>query len=457
LEFICLPPRTRKSRGLFAACYLKFFHGVFMTIKDMLGRSGVVTREDALKKLEGQFSIPVFAEEEISISLALGRVLAEEITAPEDLPEFNRSTMDGFAVRSADTFGATEGQAAYLTVVGDSVMGSIPDRSLAKGEAMRIATGGALPDGSDAVVMLEYTHPVDATTIEVVKPVAPLENVIQIGDDVRKGETVLSRGHRVRPQDMSALASLGITRVKIFEKPKIGIISTGNEIVPADSIPALGRIRDSNSYNLEGLILQAGGLPVKKGIIPDAYALLRTTLLEAVNECALVLMTGGSSVGAADLTAAVINDIGQPGVLVHGVAVRPGKPLIIGVVKNEKTSAQVPVFGLPGHPVAVNICFELFVKPILVRLTGEITHPALEEVSPYHTVKARLARSIASKPGREDHVRVTLEKREDGLWARPIFGASGLITTLVKAVGTVVVPVNTIGIETGEEVEVRLF
>jgi molybdopterin molybdotransferase len=428
-----------------------------MTIKDMLGRSGVVAREDALKKLEEQFSIPVFAAEEISISQALGRVLSEEMTSPEDLPEFNRSTMDGFAVRSADTFGATEGRAAYLTVVGDSVMGTVPDRTLSKGEVMRIATGGALPKGSDAVVMIEYTHAVDATSIEVVKPVAQLENVIQIGDDIRKGETVLSRGHRVRPQDMSALASLGMTRIKVLAKPKIGIISTGNEIVPADSVPAPGRIRDSNSYNLEGLIIQAGGVPVKKGIIPDEYVLLRKTLREAVTECALVLMTGGSSVGAADLTAKVINDIGQPGVLVHGVAVRPGKPLIIGVVKNERTSAQVPVFGLPGHPVAVNICFELFVKPVLVRLTGEIPHPALEGVPPYRTVKARLARSISSKPGREDHVRVILEKGEDGLWARPIFGASGLITTLVKAVGTVVVPINKIGIETGEEVDVRLF
>jgi molybdopterin molybdotransferase len=176
-----------------------------------------------------------------------------------------------------------------------------------------------------------------------------------------------------------------------------------------------------------------------------------------MSDAALILMTGGSSVGTADLTAKVIHDIGRPGVLVHGVAVRPGKPLIIGLVQKEKTSALIPVFGLPGHPVAVNICFELFVKPILVRLTGEIPHPALEGISPYRTVKARLERSIASKPGREDHVRVTLEKREDGLWARPIFGASGLITTLVKAVGTVVVPVNKIGIETGEEVEVRLF
>ena len=431
--------------------------GVFMTDKDMLGRFGVVAREDALKKLEEQFPLPFLASDKISISAALGRVLAEDIISAEDLPEFNRSTMDGFAVRSQDTFGATEGRPAYLTVVGDSIMGTLPDRVLSKGEAMRIATGGALPQGADAVVMLEYTQFMDSAGIEVVKPVAPLENVIQIGDDIRKGETVLSRGHRVRPQDMSALASLGITCIKVFAKPQVAIVSTGNEIIPADSASVPGRIRDSNSYNLEGLITEAGCIPAKKGIIPDDYCLLRKALEEAMSDAALILMTGGSSVGTADLTAKVIHDIGRPGVLVHGVAVRPGKPLIIGLVQKEKTSALIPVFGLPGHPVAVNICFELFVKPVLVRLTGEVPPPALEGISPYRTVMARLARSIASKPGREDHVRVTLEKREDGLWARPIFGASGLITTLVKAVGTVVVPVNKIGIETGEEVEVRLF
>jgi molybdopterin molybdotransferase len=428
-----------------------------MTAKDMLGRSGIVTREEALRKLEEQFSLPVLAAQSVSLGSALNRVLAQDIVSPEDLPEFNRSTMDGFAVRSADTFGATESRAAYLTVVGESVMGTLPNMAISKGEAVRIATGGALPQGADAVVMLEYTHPVDAAGIEVAKPVAPLENVIQIGDDIRKSETVLSLGHQVRPQDMAALASLGITSVPVFEKPNIAIISTGNEIAPAESKPAPGRIRDSNSYNLEGLITEAGGIPVKKGIIPDDYALLRTVLEEAMRDCALVLITGGSSVGAADLTAKLIQDMGPPGVLVHGVAVRPGKPLIVGLVKNEKSLAHVPVFGLPGHPVAVNICFELFVKPVLARLTGEIPHPALDGIPPYRTVKARLARSIASGSGREDYVRVMLEKREDGLWARPVFGASGLITTMVKAVGSVVVPINKIGIEAGEEIEVRLF
>jgi len=428
---------------------------VRMTLKDMLGRSGVVSREDALKTLGEHFTVPHPLSEIIHISHSLGRVLAAEILSPENLPEFDRSTMDGYAVRSADTFGAAESRPVLLIVVGDILMGTMPERGISKGEVMKIATGGALPNGADAVVMFEQTQPVDAMNIEVVKPVAPLENVIHAGDDIKKGEVILTQGHRIRPQDMAALAGVGITLASVFEKPKVAIISTGNEIVPADTVPTPGKIRDSNSYNLEGLITQTGGVPVKMGIVPDDYLRLRRTLEEALHDCLMILMTGGSSVGAADLTAKVINDAGRPGVLVHGVSIKPGKPLIIGLVKTPKR--HIPIFGLPGHPAAVSICFELFVKPILVRLSGEVPHPALEGVSSYRGVKAKLVRSISSSPGREDHVRVTLEKKDGQLWARPVFGASGLISTLVKAVGTVVVPVNKIGIEVGEEVEVRLF
>jgi molybdopterin molybdotransferase len=426
-----------------------------MTVKDMLGRSGVVTRGDALKILNEQLVLPDLSTEEVPISSALGRVLAHAIISSVNLPGFDRSTMDGYAVHSADTFGAAESRPAFLHIVGDIPMGTMPDRTLGKGEAMKIATGGALPNGADAVVMFEQTQPVDSGNIEVVKSVAPLENVVQAGEDIKKNESILSRGHRMRPQDMSALASVGITSIGVFAKPRVSIISTGNEIVPANTVPSPGQIRDSNSYNLEGLITQSYCVPVKKGIIRDEYESLRSTLETAVNDSALVLMTGGSSVGTADLTAKVINDAGRPGVLVHGVSIKPGKPLVVGLVGS--THGHVPIFGLPGHPAAVSICFELFVKPILIRFTGEIPDPALEDVASYRTVRARLARSIASSPGREDHVRVALEKRDDGLWARPIFGASGLISTLVKAVGTVVVPIKKIGIEAGEEVEVRLF
>ena len=426
-----------------------------MTLKDMLGRTGVISREEACRVLEERFVVPSLTVEEIAINRALGRVLALACTAPVDLPEFDRSTMDGYAVNAADTFGAAESRPALLRVAGDIPMGTLPARGIGKGECMKIATGGALPPGADAVVMFEQTQPVDQANIEVVKPVAPLENVVRRGEDISRGEVILSNGHRIRPQDMAALAGVGITRISVFQKPKVAIISTGNEIVPAEAVPEPGQIRDSNSYNLEGLIESSGGMPVRVGIIRDEYEALRAALDRAIIENSLVLMTGGSSVGTADLSAKVINDAGQPGVLVHGVAVKPGKPLIAGLAG--PPGRQVPIFGLPGHPAAVSICFELFVKPFLSRLTGEVPHPALADIAPERTVTARLARCVASGPGREEHVRVTLERREDGLWARPVFGASGLITTLVKALGTVTIPVNKIGIEAGEEVKVKLF
>jgi len=304
-------------------------------------------------------------------------------------------------------------------------------------------------------VMFEHVQSVDAGTIEVVKPVAPQENVSFKGEDITKGEVVLLTGHVLRPQDLAVLASMGVTRVPLYERPRVAIISTGNELVPADAEPAPGQIRDSNSYNLEGLITLSGGAAKRMGIVRDDPARLRSALEEAMKDCRIVLFTGGSSVGTADFTARVINELGSPGVLVHGVAIKPGKPLIAGMVKGPE--GPVPVFGLPGHTVAVANCFDLFVKPVLAQFTGAVPNPALAGIAPQRTVRARLARSISSSPGREDHVRVTLEKREDGLWARPVFGGSGLISSLVRALGTVVVPVNTIGIETGEDVEVRLF
>lgn len=426
-----------------------------MTPKDMLGRSGVVSREEALRTLADHLAAPRLRSERAPLGAALGRVLAEDILSPSDLPPFDRSTMDGFAVRAADTFGASEALPALLTVVGDIPMGTMPGRSTGKGEAMRIATGGALPPGADAVVMLEQCQAVDRDHIEVMKAVAPQENVSFRGEDARSGERVLAAGQTIRPQDMAVLASMGVMHVSVYEKPRVAIISTGNEIVPADQVPAPGQIRDSNSYNLEGLIRLAGGEAKRRGILPDDRERLRASLSEALQECHIVLFTGGSSVGTADFTAAVIEDLGPPGVLVHGVAVKPGKPLIAGVVSGP--GGPVPVFGLPGHPAAVAVCFDLFVRPVLERFSGARTSPALEGLPSQRTVRAKLARSIASAPGREDHVRVALERREDGLYAVPVFGASGLITTLVKALGTVIVPVNSIGIEAGEEIDVRLF
>lgn len=422
-----------------------------MTLKDMLGRSGAVTREEALKRILSTTPLSPPSTETTQPGASLGRVLAEDIRATADLPEFDRSTMDGYAVRSADTFGATESLPALLTVIGDIPMGSMPDGGIAKGQAMKIATGGALPQGADSVLMLEHAQTVDERAVEAVKPVAPGENVVQVGDDLRRGDIALGKGRRIRPQDMGALASLGITSVPVYAVPRVAIISTGNEIVSADSIPQPGKIRDSNSCTLVGLIIQSGGVPVHVGIIPDDFDRLRIAVGEALGNCQLVILTGGSSVGTADHTARVIESFGPPGVQVHGVSVKPGKPLIAG------WAGGVPVFGLPGHPVAVAISFDLFVRPLLVRLSGEVPHPALENVPVERIVRAKLARSITSGPGREEHVRVALERRDGVLTAVPVFGGSGLISTLVKADGIVVVPLHSIGIEAGEDVEVRLF
>ncbi len=375
------------------------------------------------------------------------RVLAGEIYSSEDLPTFPRSTVDGFAVVAADTFGATENLPSYLNVTHEIFMGAKPEFSLKKGTATKIPTGGMIPEGSDAVVMLEHVQSAHEGLIEVLKPVAPGENIIAAGEDARKGDLILRKGHRLRPQDVAALAGIGITEVTVYEKPKVSIISTGDEIVPAGSFLLPGQVRDINSYNLAGLILANGGIPLRKGIFRDVYADIRDALEESLKESAMAIITGGSSVGTLDMTAKVIGSLGPPGVLFHGVTLKPGKPTIGGVVNG------IPVFGLPGHPAAVTICFDLFIKPALKMLTGIREKGFLTQ----RTVKARMARNVSSGAGREEHVRVALDERDGELWAEPVLRKSGLIMSLVMADGTVVIPSQARGIEEGETVEVKLF
>lgn len=417
-------------------------------MRDMLGREELITVEKALELILKHTPFKTPAEINLTIEDSYGMIISRDIFSPEDLPVFDRSTVDGFAVNSADTFGATEGFPSYLSIKDEILMGEEPEFELKKGEAAKIATGGMLPEGADAVVMLEHTQQVDERMIEVVKPVAPGENVIQAGEDAKKDECVLKRGHRLRPQDIGALAGLGITDVWVYEKPRVSIISSGDEIVPADKPVKPGQVRDINSYNLSGLILNAGGIPVRRGIFSDKYEIIRDVVEESLRDSDMVVITGGSSVGTKDMTARVINDMGKPGVLFHGVSLKPGKPMIGGAVRN------VPVFGLPGHPVAITVCFELFIEPVLKRLTG-----GSDTVIPVTrgTIKARISRNISSSSGREEHVSVSIEERRGELWAVPILGKSGLITTLTKADGMVVIPLRKLGIEAGEVVEVRLF
>ena len=387
-------------------------------------------------------------EARVRIEDALGRICARELISPEDLPGFARSTVDGYAVAAEDTFGATETMPAYLQLSQEVRMGMEPDFLLAKGEACGIPTGGMLPRGADAVVMFEHVQTIDKDMIETLRPVTPGENVIQAGEDVKEGETIIVKGHRIRPQDIGACAGIGVTEVHVYEPSVVSVLSTGDEIVPASQKPRAGQVRDVNSYILSGMISALGCLPLRKGIFKDDYKTIRAALEEAMTDSRAIVISGGTSVGTKDMLAKVIDDIGGPGVLFHGLSLKPGKPMIGGMVSG------IPVFGLPGHPAAVGVCFGIFIEPVLQILSGSTDKFARYKKK---TVKATLSKNVASSTGREEHIRVTLEEGEGGLLAVPVLGKSGLIRTLVRADGTFVIPVHSNGMEKGNEVEVKLF
>ena len=417
-------------------------------MKDMLGRENVVDAGAALGMLLGNIRVDKPREAQRRIQHALGMVSACDIISREDLPSFSRSTVDGYAVRAEDTFGATEAMPAYLNLFKEVLMSEKADFRLPDDSASKIPTGGMLPENADAVVMFEHVQIVDKHMIEALKPVAPAENVVQVGEDVKKGEVVVRRGQRMRPQDIGACAGIGVTEISVYERPVVSIISTGDEIVPAGVSPEAGQVRDINSYVISAMVLESGAVSIKKGIFKDEYKVLREAIETAMADSGAIVLSGGTSVGTKDMVARIIDDIGSPGVLFHGVSLKPGKPMIGGVMKG------IPIFGLPGHPAAVSICFELFIRPVLHMLSG------LKERWPQYssrTVRARVSKNIASSQGREEHVRVMLEDREGELWAVPVLGKSGLITTLVKADGTIVIPLHVNGIEAGEIVDVRLF
>lgn len=373
-----------------------------------------------------------------------GRILAEDIRAEENLPDFARATMDGYAIRAAASFGASEGSPAYLTIKGHIGMGEQPDFSLNPGEVARIATGGMLPRGADAVVMIEQTESLDETAIELYKSVAPGQHVIGVGEDAEKGEVILAAGTRIRPQEIGLLAAFGQTRVPVYQQPTVAIISTGDELVPLEQRPAIGQIRDINSYSLAGLVAQTGAIPQTYGIVRDDFNALLETCQTALESADMVLISGGSSVGARDYTIQVIAQLPRAEILAHGIAISPGKPTILGRV------GEKAFWGLPGHVASAMVVFEIVVRPFLEHISGQ---PQRERV----TVPARLARNLASAQGRTDFVRVRLRKENGQYWAEPVLGKSGLITTMVKADGLVAIDLNTEGLDAETPVEVILL
>jgi len=374
-------------------------------------------------------------------------VAAGDLAAPEEVPAFHRASMDGFAVRAGDCFGATPGLPQYLEIRGEVPMGEAPEGEVGPGEAWRIATGGMLPRGADAVVMVEYTNEMPDGTLEVRRPVAPGENVLHPGEDVKAGEVLFPAGTRLRPQDLGLLAALGVARVWVHRRPRVAVFSSGDEIVPIIQKPAVGRVRDANAYLIADQVREGGGIPVLKGIVPDDYAALKAVLAESLLEADLILISGGSSVGARDLTLKAMQDLSQAEILVHGVAIRPGKPTILADIGGK------PLLGLPGHPASAAVVMQVLGRPLLQRLAG-----MAEERPPWGgTVQARLSRNLAGATGREDFVRVRLRPDQEVLWADPVLGPSGLLSPLVKSEGLVVIPLGVEGLFREEAVIVQLF
>jgi molybdopterin molybdotransferase len=398
----------------------------------------------ALQKLLAELKSPLPAEK-IVVTDSLGRVAAADVLAPHPLPAFRRSTVDGFAVRAADTHGASESLPAYLRLAGEVLMGTEPDFILGPGECALIHTGGMLPGYADAVVMVEHTQSPREGEVEVLRAVAVGENVVEIGEDVKAGEVVIPAGRRIRPAELGGLMALGIPELAVTRQPRAGILSTGDEVVAPRAKVGVGQVRDVNTYTLSALVEQAGGLAVPYGIVPDQQKSLRAAAQKALAENDLLIITAGSSASARDLTAQVIDDLGKPGVLVHGVNIKPGKPTILGVCKGK------PVIGLPGNPVSALLAARIFVTAAIGRLLG------LAEKNLSAVVPARLALNLSSQAGREDWVPVHLTERDGVYLANPIFSKSNLIFTLARADGLLRVPPDATGLPAGADVDVILL
>ena len=378
----------------------------------------VKTPEEVFRLIEKEFR-PLERKELIPLEHALGRVLAEDITASEYVPDFDRSTVDGYAVRASDTFGCSDAIPAILELKGEVRMGEGADLTLKRGECAYVPTGGAIPEGADCMVMIEYTEDYGDSTVGILKPGAPGLNLIFRGDDVYPGKAVLRSGQVLRAQDIGALAAIGKAEVPVRPCLKVGVLSTGDELVPAAETPGPGQVRDVNMPMLAALLREFGAEPVQYGIITDDEALLRETVSDALESCDAVILSGGSSAGVKDAAYRIIESLGK--LLLHGIAIKPGKPTILGRAGNK------PLIGLPGHPVAAYFVAKLFVLPLLARLEGR-------QVSD-HPLRAQLSESIGANHGRAQISACRLEQRDGLLTAVPIRSKSGLITQLAEADG----------------------
>ncbi len=404
----------------------------------------VQTLDEVLARAE---ALSPLGEVRVALDEAGGRTLAADLLAPHDLPGFDRSTMDGYAVAARDTFGAGEASPAYLTLAGDVRMGEAPGFALEPGQCASIGTGGMLPCGADAVVMVEYTRTLEQDMVEVTKSVAPGGHVVGRADDAAEGQVLLGAGSALRPQDVGLLAALGVQTPAVVRRPRVGIISSGDEVVAVDQAPGPGQVRDVNSFTLGSLVRQAGGVPLALGLMPDDEASLGAAVERSLEECDVTLLSGGSSVGTRDLTVQVFTSFEDSELLVHGVSVAPGKPFIW------VRAGEHQLLGLPGQVTSCVIAFHLFVEPIMERLLGRPARP----FSRFPTTRATLSRNLPAAPGRESYVRVRLREEQGRRLAEPLLGKSGLLHTLTRAQGLLRVPLGHEGLDEGASVTVMLF
>ena len=415
----------------------------------------VDTLESALDKLETAMREGGAGEPEreyVPVLQSLGRIASEDVLSCEDIPGFDRSTMDGYAVISRDTQGAGETMPTFLELAGEVKMGEKPEFSLTSGQCAYVPTGGMVPEGADAVAMVEYCQPFGDDRIAVYSPLSSGHNMVRAGDDVSRGEKLISRGRRIRPSAMGLLSAAGKTEIKVYKPWKIYIISTGDEIVPPEVMPLPGQVRDVNSAGILGEALDCGFEIRGLEVVRDRQDVLADKVRSAMSECDVVVISGGSSQGKKDATEAVIDSLTSSGAFTHGLAVKPGKPTIIGF--DEPT--ECAVIGLPGHPVAALLLFRLIVAGIWKRLTG------LAETEKEISVDAVMASNIAASPGRKTFQLVKLDYEHIDLktglpQAVPVLGKSGLIRTMSAADGYVVMDVNDEGLRSGERVKVCLL
>ncbi len=397
----------------------------------------VVSVETAVETVKKHFSDTVIPKEEVNLGNAIGRVIAEDIISEENIPAFDRSTVDGYALKACDTYGSGESIPSQLDIIGEILMGEKAEGEIKDGQCVRISTGGMLPEGADSVVMVENTDNSFGDICLVYKSVSPCENVNRKGDDIKKGTPVFSKGRNITSREIGTFAALGINQLKVFRKPKVGIISTGDEIVPVDAPLTFGKIRDINSHILSALMTEEGCDTTLYGIVRDEYDEILSVMKKAVSENDIVLISGGSSAGARDMTVKIISDLGE--VFLHGIAMKPGKPTIAGRINGKA------VFGLPGHPAAGYFVTLRLVKPLIDMMLCRDDNTK--------KIRTKILRNISSNHGREEILCVKLT--DEG--AMPLYGKSGVISLLSESDGYIIIGRNCEGMKADEETEVFLF